>query len=324
MNKAVCLLLLAVLFVPALGCDKATPVAPAGTTITLSASPTEITSVSGSSTLTAVVLRSNGSPVNPGTQVRFETTLGTIDPVVETDRSGIATATLRGDGRLGTADVRASSGNVRTEPLKVTIGTAAKTITLQPTPTTIPESGGRVTLRALVRDSRGQALANQGVNFTTELGRLTSGGALRQTDANGQATDTLIVDEQDLANNPASVTVGAQTAGGDGVLVSATFEVQVVSEELRASFTCRRGGVEREVIFDSSVSGGSGSFQYRWDFDDGSSGPEQDDQNPRHTYAGTGNETFTVVLTVIDNSSSLSDVAVGTITVPVSGACGGS
>src|SRR3954453_23307436 len=78
-------------------CDKATPVAPTDATLTVSASPSEITSTTGTSSITAVVRKANGQPVNPGTQVRFTTTLGTIDPVASTDSSGVATATLRGD-----------------------------------------------------------------------------------------------------------------------------------------------------------------------------------------------------------------------------------
>ena len=58
-------------------CDKASPVAPAGTTITLSVNPTRI-NITGQATVTAIVRRENGSPVNPGTVVNFSTTLGEL------------------------------------------------------------------------------------------------------------------------------------------------------------------------------------------------------------------------------------------------------
>ena len=195
------LLSLAVLL-PLAGCDKASPVAPEGTTLTLSASPAEISAANGGSIITVVARKANGQPVTPGTRIRFSTTLGTIDPVVETDRSGVAEATLRGDGRLGTAHITASTGAVRTDPMDVIIGTPARNISLQATPTTLPATGGRVTLLALVRDARGLPLANQGVNFTTQLGTLASRGGLVQTDANGQARDTLTAERAGPRQQP--------------------------------------------------------------------------------------------------------------------------
>src|SRR5690348_1607115 len=110
------LLLLSFALLLSLGCDKADPVAPTGSTITLSASPAQVSSARGTSTITAVVRRGNGTPVNPGTQIQFSTTLGTIDPVAETNSSGAASVTLHGDGRPGTAKVTATTGNVATAP----------------------------------------------------------------------------------------------------------------------------------------------------------------------------------------------------------------
>lgn len=293
-----------------MGCDKAAPVAPEGATLTISASPSEITSVNGTSTITAVARRADGRPVLPGTEVRFDTTLGTIDSVVATDESGVARATLRGDGRLGTARVTASTGSVRTEPLEIAVGAAARTIVLQPTPTTIPANGGNVTLLAIVRDTRGQPLANQGVNFTTELGRLSSGGAIVQTNANGQARDTLRLSETDLANNPSNVTVTAQTAGGDGALISTSFEIQVQGDRPIAEFTYSRGATDLEVQFnDTSIF--PGTVTYSWNFGDGTSSTAR---NPRHVYSAPG--PYTVQLTITDPSG-LSDSASARITVPV-------
>jgi len=53
--------LLLTLLVPALGCDKATPVAPTGTTLVISASPASIPTNTGSSTITVVARKANGS-----------------------------------------------------------------------------------------------------------------------------------------------------------------------------------------------------------------------------------------------------------------------
>ena len=86
-------------------CDKASPVAPAGTTITLSVNPTRI-NIDGEATATAIVRRDNGSPVNPGTIVNFSTSLGELDPDdAATDDTGVAETILRGAGQIGTATV---------------------------------------------------------------------------------------------------------------------------------------------------------------------------------------------------------------------------
>lgn len=311
--SSLCLALL-----PAVGCDKASPVAPAGTTLTISASPARLQSANGTSTITVVARRANGTPVNPGTEVRFDTDLGTITPVAETDSSGVATAVLRGDGRTGTAKVRATMGGVaEAVTIDLEVGAPAGTITLQPTPTTVDAGGGRITLLAIVRDSRGQALGGQGVNFTTDVGRLASGGAIVQTNANGQARDTLIVDEDDLAGNVSSITVTAQTAGADGALKTTSFEIRVQGERPDASFLFERGNTDREVFFTNTSEGGEGELTYSWNFGDGTSSNEA---NPEHTYAAAGQ--YTVRLTVTDENTQ-SDVATARITVPV-GDSGGS
>lgn len=312
------LLLSAVVLLPLAGCDKASPVAPTDALLTVSANPTEITSTNGTSTITAVVRRANGQPVTPGTEVRFSTTLGTIDPVAETNSSGVATATLRGDGRLGTAKVSVTTGAAKTDPLEVTIGAAAKNITLQATPTTLSASGGRVNLVALVRDSRGLPLAGQGVNFTTELGKLGSGGGIVLTDANGQAKDTLTLSETDLSTNKSSVAVTANTAGGDGALVSSTFNVQIQTDRPVASFTYDKGSSgDLSVLFQAN-STGTGTLRYSWNFGDGTSG---EGASITHPYAAAG--TYNVTLTVT-STSDLSDTATARITVPVTSSGTGS
>ncbi len=302
---------LLVLLVPALGCDKASPVAPEGTTLTISANPSSVQSANGTSTITVIARRANGTPVNPGTEVRFDTTLGTIDTVATTDSSGVARATLRGDGRLGKATVRASSGVATAVTVDVEVGAPARTIVLQANPTTLSQTGGTVTLLALVRDSRGQALSGVGVNFQTEIGRLGSRGGLVFTNQRGEARDTLQVSETELSNNQTGFTVTAQTAGADGALMADDFRVQVQGDRPIASFSVRRGNTAREVQFINESSGG-GSLDYTWDFGDGT--PVSHEENPTHIYAAEGN--FTVRLTVVDLND-VSDVEIKQITVPV-------
>jgi len=304
------LLLAVLILLPVLGCDKASPVAPSDATLSVSANPSQINSPTGTSTITAVVLKANGQPV-AGTEVRFSTTLGTIDSVVTTNNSGVAQATLKGDGRQGTAKVTVTTGAVKApDPLEVTIGQAAKTITLQATPALIPANGGKVTLLALLRDSFGLPLAGQGVNFTTQLGRLASGGAILLTNANGQVTDTLTVTETDLSNNQTSLTVTAHAVAADGSALTADFAIQVQSQRPVAKFSFAKGTNNNDVVF-TDQSTGAGTLTISWNFGDGTAGAGS---VVTHTYPSTG--TFTVIETV-NSSTGLSDTATGQITVPV-------
>ena len=194
-------LVLSLLVLPAAivaGCGKATPVAPVGTTIQLTVSPTLITTT-GSAQATAVVRRENGSPVNPGTIVRFTATLGTITETSATDAQGVARATLTSDGRIGTAKVVASSGPVTTDAIEVQIGLQAGTVSLSATPSTVKETGGQIKLIALLRDASGQPLAGALTNFPTQIGTLASGGAFVTSSSGGQAQDTLNLSSADVS-----------------------------------------------------------------------------------------------------------------------------
>ncbi len=325
--RAVASILCVISLLPAIGCDKATPVAPNGSILAISATPVKI-GLNGRSTITVIGRKPDGQPLNPGTEIRLTATLGSIEPIVTTDGNGEATATFRSDGRQGMATITATtgsgsggtggsggeggstSGNLRAT-IEVQVGEAAKSITLQPTPTTIPETGGTVTLLALVRDASGQPLPNQGVNFSTDFGRLNSRGAIVQTNANGQARDTLTLTEADLSGNVSSVSVSAQTAGTDGALISATFSIRVQGGRPIAGFSFDQGSSPLQVIFTDISTGGVGDLSYTWDFGDNTS---SNLQNPTHTYAVA--DDYTVRLTVVDESGQ-SDTATARVTVQV-------
>lgn len=277
----------------------------------MSASPARIDSSNGTTTVVATVLRANGQPVNPGTQVRFSTNIGRIDEVVETDSSGTARATLRGDGQLGTAKVRATTGNVATPAeLDVEIGRAARTITLQANPTSLSASGGRVNLVAVVRDSQGQPLADVAVNFQTELGQLGSRGSVLRTNSAGEVRDTVNVSAAEVSNtNFTEFTVTAQAAGNEGALISATFDVQLQSQRPQAEFDVSSAGNFRVNFINRST--GQEPLVFIWDFGDGSDDEETVARNPIHDY-GTGGD-FTVSLEA--SNSFGSDVVVKRIRV---------
>ena len=183
-------LLLSLMFVAALGCDKATPVAPEGTTLTISASPAQI-GLNGASTITIVGRKANGSPLNTGTEIRLSTDRGTIDPIVQVNSSGVATATLRGDGRTGAAAVKAATADVEATTT-VQIGQSTDTkpsVILSVSPNTITV-GGEATVTVIGRNADGSPIgAGQTVILTTSLGTFTNSRPV--TRADGTATTTL-------------------------------------------------------------------------------------------------------------------------------------
>ena len=281
------------------GCDEGTPVSPVGTILHISANPTRI-GTAGTSAVTIQALRSNGNPVNPGTEIRLSTTIGRIDDVVHTDNDGIAHATLRGDGRAGTATVSAYSGAVEAVTTDVAVGFPAASIRLTVTPTSIPETGGVVDLLALIRDDQGQPLSGASVNFLTDVGTLQSGGGFLTSDANGQATDVLTVTALEIQTiGGDSFEVTAEVSGTGGVQ-SDSFSIGI-QRPPRASFTFSING--QIVAFTDTSTGNPTSW--RWNFGDGNNSTQQ---NPVHEFVGSGPFTVTLEATNAVGSSTASAV----------------
>lgn len=221
MKQAVGLLVLLCLILPSLGCDKATPVAPGGTTLTISANPTKI-GLNGSSTITIVGRKPDGNPLNPGTEIRLSTDRGTIDPVVSVDGSGRAMATLRADGRSGTAKVTAAAADASVET-NIQIGESDETkpvLLVSANPSTVPVEG-EADITVIARNSDGSPVASgQTVILTTTLGRITpnrpttrsDGTATATLDAGseaGNATITAILGSSDAATTTVTIREGA-------------------------------------------------------------------------------------------------------------------
>lgn len=293
---AVCLLVLG------LGCDSASPVAPTGTLLSISASPNEI-ATSGTSTIRVTALKANGTPVNPGTIVRLDTTLGTIDAQVEIDDQGTATATLRGDGRIGTATVTARSGSAESATVEVAIGKTASSVSLQATPSSIPETGGTVELLALVRDDQGQPLPGSTVNFTTSLGVLTSQGGFVTTGADGAARDTLTVTESEISTlSGDQFQIGVEAGGSSS---QANISIQRPPD---AEFTFTRSG--RTVVFQDMSTNNPTSWN--WDFGDTQTSTLQ---NPSHTFSSDGDKVVMLTVRNAIGTDSVSQI----INIPATG-----
>jgi PKD repeat protein len=211
---------------------------------------------------------------------------------VEVGEGGVALGTLRGDGRIGTATVTAAVGAETTATVEVAVGQAAANLSLQATPSSIPETGASVQLLALVRDSSGQPLADANVNFSAAIGDLTSGGGFVRTNAGGQARDTLRVSEADISTLGSDTFEVAVSVATGEALTTETFSISL-QRRPRANFTSSRNGLI--VSFqDTSTNNPTSWF---WEFGDGETSTEQ---NPSHEYslaAGVDSMSFTVELT---------------------------
>ena len=268
-------------------CDSASPVAPEGSILSISASPDRI-AADGQSEITVVARKANGFPVNEGTTVFLSTTRGSLPASGQTNEEGVVRATLLANGDIGTAMVKANAGAAEEATIEVQIGILAASVTLQTTPSSIPEIGGELGLVALVRDNQGQPLRDVLVNFTTEVGTLASGGDFVRTDAAGRAEDTLEILAADL--DPVtgdSFEVGVEVSGTDGMLITREQTISIQRLPM-ADFTFAVSGLT--VVFDDTSTGRPTSW--RWDFGDGNTSTLQ---NPSHMYAAAA--TYTVTLT---------------------------
>jgi hypothetical protein len=271
-------------------CDSVTPVAPEGTTLTVSISPTFI-GLNGTAQVTVVARKPDGQPVNPGTEVFFTTSLGTIDQMDPTNESGIATATLRGDGRAGEATVTVTSGSaaaVISDPVQ--IGSFASVISLQVSPTVVLEEGGDLDLLALVRDDRGALLADAVVNFGTDFGILASGGAGINTNAGGEARDVVSLSAADVIVAGSSFEVRAATFNGTDEAV-ATFSVTVTRLQPIASFAFTLLNDGQGGVSFLNQSTGAEPLSFSWDFNGEGSSSQR---NPTFFFDVLGNKEVTL------------------------------
>jgi hypothetical protein len=205
-------------------------VAPEGATLTISANPTRI-EIDGTSLITVIARRGDGTPVNDGTVINLSATVGSIPASANTDDAGVARAELVGDGaRVGTAIVTASSGASGEVTVEVQVGAVAGIIDLEANPNQISRDAAvtEISLLAVVQDTFGSLLPNVGVTFSTESGNLESGGAALFTDENGQVLETLTVRRADIADNAEGFfTVTARATGEGGTPIEGIVEIDI-------------------------------------------------------------------------------------------------
>ena len=164
---------------------------------------------------------------------------------------------------------------------------AAGSVTLQVTPSSVPESGGEVELLAIVRDDWGRPLENAKVNFLTETGTLESGGRLVVAGTGGGASDRLVLTASELATvEENSFRIAVAVGSGGSHLVTSNVGVGI-QRRPEAWFTVGPGDLI--VAFDDESEGFVTSWS--WDFGDGTTSTRQ---SPAHTFAEPGHYAVTL------------------------------
>jgi hypothetical protein len=197
-----------------MACDRVNLTAPTGSTISLSVGQS-VLPLGGQTTVTAVVTESAGTPVHNGTVVTFQTTVGSLNPAEATTTNGVATTTLVAGSTSGTATVHAFSGGARTGSgnsssggvqVKIGAAAAAGTISMQATPSSVSQSGGTVTVSAIVFDEASNPLPGVNVQFTSSSGSLSQTTAT--TDSSGTARTQLTTSQTATVNAIAGAAKG--------------------------------------------------------------------------------------------------------------------
>ena len=319
------------------GCEKVPLMAPAGSTIVLTAS-TNVLPVGATTDIIAQVLEAAGTPPHSGTLVTFTTTLGTMEPgEARTDVGGRVVVKFLSGTANGSAVITATSGGATTGTagaLKIAVGTAAVgRVTVNATPAMVPANGGSTTIAATVFDINGNTLRSAPVSFTTTAGTLSS--SIVSTDANGVASTTLTTSQQATV----TASVGAQAppadtgtgTGGTGTgtgttssgQASGTVVVNVASAPtlvITPPSTPPSVGLPANFTFavTPATQNGSAVRELRVSWGDGKStslGAVTGNAVASHVYEDDG--TFTVTGTVTDASGNSTTVSTSVTVIPV-------
>jgi hypothetical protein len=257
------------------GCERTDPVAPASSTIDLTANPSTIDlteRTSGSSIITAIALDKDGRPLS-GVKIFFSTNSGTLrsgGEGVTVNGSGLARDVLtlqRGD-EAATVTAKATGAGSDTVTVS-TLEPGAPTITMQANPTSIDlstDTDGTSTIVATVRRDTGEPYEGVSVLFSGTAGSLASGGAPRPTDANGQARDTLTLSRSDVSSTVTGRVQGYSAQATVTVSVSMPLSLEVFANPGAIDLTTATSGTSqitasvRRVFDNTPVAGVSVTF----------------------------------------------------------------
>jgi len=291
MTRKALVAIVAIVAVAGAACSKVPLTSPTGSTITMT-TDRSVLPLNGQAILRAVVIESSGTPVQNGTMVTFAPTLGSVDPVEAKTVNGVATATFNAGGVSGKSAITAFSGGTKTAAAtEITIGAAAaKSIAISATPSSVSQSGGTVTISALILDESGNPLPGVNVTFSADTGQLSSTSAL--SDSAGVARTTL------QTTSTSKVTATAGTATKDvTVTVTAAPPVSITAPDTGTE------GVPVSITVATTATGSTARQiqSLTVDFGDGSAETRTGVTGSvgfSHTYGRTGG--YTITATAID------------------------
>ena len=271
-------------------CGQVDMTAPTGSTLQIVVHPDWVPLHGGRATVTVIGYRPNGAPLPDGTVITFTATLGRVEPARAETQDGQVRVTFISGAESGTAVIQARSGPDATAEAQILVGIAAVgTLEVLTEPGFVPFGGGTVRVIARVMTQDGSPIPRIPVVFSADAGQLASNGQPQQTNARGEAYDTLTTNQQ--TNVTASVgTLTATVTVGYGIDNQPPIPI--------FTFSPLNPAAGQRVFFNGWSSYDPDGFikRYDWDFGDGgrASGPQVS-----HTYRAAG--LYTVVLRVTDD-----------------------
>lgn len=307
MSRSFSRALLCLITLPLVTCDRVPLTAPTGSTLTLSASTTRL-QANETATITAVVVEASGTAPQNGTMVTFTASLGAMEPQEAPTANGLARATFRAGSTSGTARINALSGGTSNEEvLEILVGGAGTSAVLvRAEPSSVPNTGGTVTIIATVTDEVGNRLAGLPVTFSADNGRLSSGAAV--TDGNGEARTTLTTN--------ATTVVTAAAGGQTGTFTVNAIDQGAVAVTLTATPNpVAVAGQQGLVTFAAQATAPTGSsiVSYRWSFGDGSPSRTTTGGGTTHRYSTPGTYHASVVVRASNGAEGSGEIEVRVI-----------
>ena len=186
----------------------ATAAAPAAVR-SLSASPTKVAAAAGQTTIRVTVAWDAAN--ESGLRVALASTLGafgtaggpsrvSVSLSDQGDGTAVATATLVGDGRLGTAAVTARVGASVRSTTVTFVGAPATVVFETPSAAAVLDAATPARLIVQVRDSAGVEVSDASITFTTDAGQLLVSSTPPADDAAASAVTTMRSDHRGKAS----------------------------------------------------------------------------------------------------------------------------
>jgi hypothetical protein len=183
------LVVLSTLAVAGCSSDKHTLLAPGDALISMTPTVPLVT-VNGSVEVTVQASKSDGSPVDDGTEVFLSASRGEFDTPKVRIQDGRATAVYNATGDAGLVELYAESADARGQYVLPTASGRVTRLSLSAAQNAVPHGGGSVDLKATAFNESGQRVVGAPVSFQATTGSFTPFAPVLTND-NGEAVARL-------------------------------------------------------------------------------------------------------------------------------------